>query len=139
MLDQERDAPVGAEVLAILETAPWRGNVRELEKVLTEAMILRGVGRLAGEDLRPSGERPWTKRRITPARSRNRRGVPPFVNPRCEAALRIASEQGTVTRRALPRACGISGETARQELAALAHLGYLRRVGDGRSTEYVLR
>jgi len=41
-------------------------------------------------------------------------------------------------RGGLARACGISGETARQELAALARLGYLRRVGDGRRTQYLL-
>ena len=42
-------------------------------------------------------------------------------------------------RQALARDCGISGETARQELAALSRFGYLRRVGRGRATEYVLR
>jgi Transcriptional regulator DIP2311-like, C-terminal domain len=96
---------------------------------------------------RPPGERGGgrkvassrAKGRINLAGSRDSRGFLPFVNPRRQIALRIAGEQGTVTRRALARVCGISGETARQELAALAHLGYLRRVGDGRSTEYVLR
>jgi predicted HTH transcriptional regulator len=102
-------------------------------------MILRGTGRLIQEDLRSAGERPLAKRRGPLLDVRDGRGSLAFVNRRREAALRIASEQGTVTRRALARACGISGETARQELAALTKLGYLRRVDDGRSTEYVLR
>ena len=57
---------------------------------------------------------------------------------RREAALRIARDRGAVTRGSLAREGGIFEELARQQLVALAGLGHLRRVGDGRSTRYVL-
>lgn len=57
---------------------------------------------------------------------------------RARVALRITSERGSVTRGDLSKACGISGETARQELAALTRLGYLRRMGTTRTARYVL-
>jgi predicted HTH transcriptional regulator len=57
---------------------------------------------------------------------------------RRQAALRIAGERGSVTRRDLVREFAISGEQARADLIALARRGDLRRVGHGRSTRYVL-
>jgi DeoR/GlpR family transcriptional regulator of sugar metabolism len=61
------------------------------------------------------------------------------VSRRVQTALRIAGERGVVTRRDLTRECRVSGEIARQALGALERLGFLRRVGRGRSTLYVLR
>jgi DNA-binding NtrC family response regulator len=128
---------VGPEVLAALQAASWPGNVRELEKVLEEAMILRGRGQIDVDDLRPLARRAAHRAPWSPARHRI---LPlPLSNPRREAALRLAVGRGTVSRGVLARECGISGETARQELAALARLGHLRRVGHGRRTEYVVR
>jgi predicted HTH transcriptional regulator len=51
-------------------------------------------------------------------------------------ALRLATTQGAVTRRELATACGISGELARQALAALVRRGQLRRIGAGQATCY---
>jgi DeoR/GlpR family transcriptional regulator of sugar metabolism len=62
-----------------------------------------------------------------------------LLSSRRNAALRIASDRGVVTRRDLAGQCGTSGEVARQELVALEKLGLLPRVGRGRSTLYVLR
>jgi DNA-binding NtrC family response regulator len=114
---------VGPATLRRLTAHPWPGNVRELEAVLEEAMVLKGRGRLAAEDLAldeaPSArsERPGPESRAV--------------------ALLLATERGAVTRRALATACGISGERARQDLQALMQSGRLRRVGAGRSTRYV--
>ena len=45
---------LGPDALAMVMAHPWPGNVRSLEKVLKEAMILRGDGLLRGDDLRIS-------------------------------------------------------------------------------------
>ena len=42
---------VTRHALAVMENQQWRGNVRELEAVLEQAMIFRGVGSLRPEDL----------------------------------------------------------------------------------------
>jgi two-component system, NtrC family, response regulator HydG len=128
------------EALAAMMAYPWPGNVRALEKVLKEAMILRGDGLLQKEDLRI-----WDARGFAadmPGGPAGRyapleKSAPP--DERCLTALRMAHDRGAVTRRELARESGVSGDTARQELTTLTRLGYLRRVGEGRSTRYVLR
>jgi len=45
---------LAADALATVIAHPWPGNVRALEKVLKEAMILRGEGQLQKEELRPT-------------------------------------------------------------------------------------
>ena len=131
-------APFGSEMLGALPGAPWRGNVRELERTLKVAMIFRREGGLRPDDLRVRGHELGTRRSTgSPATH-----LPPARSPgsrRAQAALRIAGEHGVVTRRDLARECGVSGEIARQALGALERLGFLRRVGRGRSTLYVLR
>lgn len=47
--------PLGPETLSSLASAPWRGNVRELEKALKVAMIFRRGGALRPDDLRVRG------------------------------------------------------------------------------------
>ena len=128
------------DALAMVMAYPWPGNVRSLEKVLKEAMILRGEGFLRGDDLRisrPKGLPPIEAGgRASPNPTRT---DAPRVDDRGGRALRIARERGSVTRRQLAAECGISGETARQELVLLTRGGYLRRVGNGRETRYVPR
>jgi transcriptional regulator with GAF, ATPase, and Fis domain len=123
--------------LRTLESAAWPGNVRELEKVLKQAMIFRREGPIRSEDLRPPARQRtmWSGWRFGPWPL----ATAPALSRRRAAAIRIASERGIVTRRDLARECGTSGEVARQDLVALARLGFLRRVGRGRSTVYVLR
>ncbi len=128
------------EAMRMLEMATWRGNVRELQKVLKHAMIFRREGELQMGDLRLARhpvETRWIRRPRLPDPVWPAARLP--LGSRREAALRIADDRGAVTRRDLARQCGISGEVARQELVALARLGFLRRVGRGRSTVYVLR
>jgi transcriptional regulator with GAF, ATPase, and Fis domain len=128
--------PLEPETLSALVGAPWRGNVRELERTMKVAMLFRREGGLRPEDLRVRG-RPlstkWVDDRMPPSVAH----LP--VSRRVQTALRIAGERGVVTRRDLIRECGVSGEIARQALGALERLGFLRRVGRGRSTLYVLR
>ncbi len=123
-----------------LAAHPWPGNVRELEKVLKEAMILCREGDLEAADVEGAIQR-RLPRRLEEGHGGRRPtgggGGAPGVGDRGEVALRLARERGSVSRGDLARACGISGETARQELAALTRLGRLRRVGEGRRTQYV--
>jgi transcriptional regulator with GAF, ATPase, and Fis domain len=44
--------PLGPETLSALESEPWRGNVRELERTMKVAMVFRRAGGLRPEDLR---------------------------------------------------------------------------------------
>ena len=131
---------LGPDALAMVMAYQWPGNVRSLEKVLKEAMILRGHGLLRTEDLRISGSRGFPPVGPGEPPSWHRAPAEPLrLNDRSEVALRIARERGSVTRRELAAECSISGETARQELVSLTRVGYLRRVGQGRETRYVLR
>jgi DNA-binding NtrC family response regulator len=118
----------------------WPGNVRELEQVIKEAIILRGGGLLEREDLRisRSGGLPSVGADDT-ASGHGALQPPAPGGARADIALTIARERGSVTRAELSQACGISGETARQELATLTRLGHLRRTGRARSARYVLR
>jgi predicted HTH transcriptional regulator len=58
---------------------------------------------------------------------------------RClRAAIQIAEAHGSVSRGQLVAQSGLSRELARRALADLARLGYLRRLGRGRGTRYVV-
>jgi len=65
-------------------------------------------------------------------------GPLPPASKRQETALRIAQEQGAVSRRQLAAQCGVSGETARLELSLLTRMGFLRQVRKGPAARYVL-
>jgi len=108
--------------------------------VSSYTMILRGDGLLGREDLRISGSSGLPV--VGPAEPAPRHQAPadvPRVSDRGALALRIARERGSVTTAQLAAESGVSGATARQELAFLTRVGYLRRVGKGRDTRYVLR
>ncbi len=131
---------VTREAMALLEGYHWPGNVRELEAVIEQAMIFRSGEWVGPEDLDlPRGDAEIEEVVVARAVSR-----PQAIDDRLrvalrrQAALRLAGERGSVTRRDLSAECGISGEQARIELLALARRAQLRRVGGGRSTKYVL-
>lgn len=131
---------VSREGMRVLAAYHWPGNVRELEAVVEQAMIFQEGGWVRPEDLdlargggRHQGPAPGQAfPRSTPDAERLR------VALRRQAALRLAAERSTVTRRDLSSECGISGEQARLELLGLARLRVLRRVGGWRGTRYVL-
>jgi DNA-binding NtrC family response regulator len=111
----------------------WAGNVRELEAVLEEAMILKARGWLRPENLPldavPEG--------LAVAMGHVESGEPRHdLSGRQQVALELARAHGAVIRSQLAAACGISGELARRELQALVSLGLLRRAGAGRGTRY---
>jgi DNA-binding NtrC family response regulator len=111
----------------------WPGNVRELEAVLEEAMILKARGSLQPQDLSLQGSEEET---LASTNSPEGAETTRHLSSRQRVALELARAHGVVTRSQLAAACGISGELARRELQALAHLGLLRRSGHGRGTRY---
>lgn len=124
--------------LRLLEHYPWRGNVRELETALEQAMIFKSGDWITPEDLdlpRPRGGG------VTEgAAAVERHGVPAAKEALSwlqEEALRIVSEQREVRRRDIVARCRISREVARRELVGLVRLGLLRRIGLGRGARYV--
>ena len=103
-------------------------------------MLLREVGWVQQDDLRVGGER---NLRLFAEDAEGSLQPAPVVGPslpaneRREIALRMAREQGAVTRRQLAVRCGVSGETGRADLSMLVRLGLLRPVGKGSATKYV--
>ncbi len=132
-------AGVTPTALEVLVSHAWPGNVRELEAVIEQAMIFEGDGWITAERLDLGRGRPIDRLAsgATTIRAVERReGWPRGANRR-EAALRILATRGSVTSSELANECDISGEQARRELVALALVGQLRRVGNGRGTRYV--
>jgi two-component system response regulator HupR/HoxA len=123
--------------LRLLEHNPWRGNVRELEAVLEQAMIFKSGDRITPGDL----ELPMGRGRDVAEGA----PVEPHGVPVTEAALswlqrealRIASARREVRRSDIIARCRISREVARRELVGLVRLGLLRRIGFGRGARYV--
>jgi DNA-binding NtrC family response regulator len=129
---------VTRRALRRLQQHPWRGNVRELETVLEQAMIFRGSDRLAPEDLdlpvgRPTGvlgsQAPAGRQAVAVATA--------VLGWLQHEVLRIAAERREVRRRDVVARCRVSHEVARRALAGLVDLRLLRRVGLGRAARYV--
>lgn len=123
---------VTPRALALLGRAPWRGNVRELEAIIEQAMIFRDRGWVGLEDLDLPVLTQRKGARASPA------GAGADILSWCQdEALRMAATGRGVRRRDLIARCGVSREVARRELARLVHTGALQRVGRGRGTRYV--
>jgi hypothetical protein len=131
---------VTPQAVVALEQYAWPGNVRELETVLEQAMVFQSGGSVESEDLglpalvsgkEPDGRRP-------PRGGRSAVDTESLTWSQREA-LRIASARGDVRRSDLTGRCGISRESARQDLIALVARGLLRRVGRGRGVRYIPR
>jgi DNA-binding NtrC family response regulator len=126
---------VAREALRVLEQHPWRGNVRELEAVLEQAMVFSGEEWIAPGDLELR-----LPRDVGPTSGSERQGIPATTTGlswRQREALRIGSERDEVRRQDFIARCRVSREVARRELAGLVRLGLLRRIGFGRGTRYV--
>ncbi len=124
--------------LRLLEQYLWRGNVRELEAVLEQAMIFKSGDRITPEDLDLPMPRGADIAEGTPGVERQ--GVPAakaVLSWLQHEALRIVSERREVRRRDIIARCRISREVARRELVGLVRLGLLRRIGFGRGARYV--
>jgi DNA-binding NtrC family response regulator len=129
---------VTPEAVRLLEQHPWRGNVRELEAVLEQAMILSDGDSITPEDLDLPGRRERDVEAGTTGVERQ--GVSLAHSDLTwlqHEALRLVAERREVRRREFIARCRISREVARRELAGLVRLGLLRRVGFGRGARYV--
>jgi DNA-binding NtrC family response regulator len=127
------------EALRLLAQHLWRGNVRELEAVLEQAVIFRRDEWITAEDL--DLPRLWRDDGVESRAGPEPAGAPVVsvaLSWLQHEALRIVSERGEIRRRDFVARCHVSREVARQELTGLVRLGILRRVGSGRGTRYVL-
>jgi DNA-binding NtrC family response regulator len=131
-------AGVTPAALQRLAAHPWPGNIRELEAVLEEAMILTGRGWLEPEALALDPVGPVAATAAVDARPPAAPGPAEPIR-HAAVALALARDRGAVTRGALAAAAGISGELARRTLEVLVRQGRLWRVGAGRTVRYVLR
>jgi DNA-binding NtrC family response regulator len=129
---------VTAEALRRLAEHPWRGNVRELEAVLEEAMIFRRGEWIGPEDLDLSTSRAEDVVNHVGATDH---GDAPAMNDELSwlqrEALRLAFRRRELRRRELVERCGVSREVAHRGLTGLVRLGLLRRIGSGRGARYV--
>jgi two-component system, NtrC family, response regulator HydG len=123
---------LSAEALAALTRYAWRGNVRELEKAISRAVILCDGAIVRVRDLELGGDHPGIERFGDEA------DVPahPPLTRRQQAILHLASTVGIVRRRDVVEQLHVSRETARLELRALARLGRLRPAGRGHGARY---
>ena len=124
--------------LRLLEQYPWRGNVRELEAVLEQAMIFKSGDWITPKDLDLPMRRGGGV--AESAVDVERQGMPAakaVLSWLQHEALRIVSERREVRRRDVIARCRVSREVARRELAGLVRLGLLRRIGLGRGARYV--
>ncbi len=132
------EAPAPPEGGNVGYPPPWRGNVRELETTLEQAMIFRRGDWITPEDLDLPAQRP-TEVPGGSARA-GRQGVAAAkatLNWLQHEVLRIAAEHREVRRRDVIAQCRVSHEVARRALAGLVRLRLLRRVGLGRAARYV--
>jgi DNA-binding NtrC family response regulator len=116
----------------------WRGNVRELEAVLEQAVIFKDGEWITSRDLELLMRR--AAEIAKGAGALEHHGVPAATAALSwlqHEALQIVSERHEVRRRDLIARCRISREMARRELVGLVRLGLLRRIGFGRGAHYV--
>jgi len=129
---------VTRETLALIESLPWRGNIRELETVIRRAMVLRGEGRVAPQDLHFG---PVRFAQVVPAKGRAVDMVEARARPSLtwvqHEALRLAEERRELRKADFMARCDISRQVAGRELAGLVRAGLLRQVGAGRGARYV--
>jgi len=124
---------IARPALAALEHAPWPGNVRELEAAVEQAMIFQGSGWVTLADLDLPA--------LPSSRGADGEIEVAIGEPLTwcqEEALAAAARGAGVRRGDLMARCRISREAARRHLASLVSRGLLRRVGQGRSTRYML-
>jgi len=112
----------------------WRGNVRELEAVVEQAMILQGRGVIGPDALEFRDAR-------LPARIASGRSTDADPRRRLtwseREALRMVEQRQEVRRQELMARCQVSRDRARRELTHLVDLGWLERVGRGRAVRYI--
>jgi DNA-binding NtrC family response regulator len=119
------------DALRLLRQHAWRGNVRELEAVLEQAMIFARGDWITAEDLDLLTPRSADAERHGPA---DPKAALSWLQ---RGALQITAKRGELRRREFIARFHISREIARRELAGLVHRGLLRLIGRGRGARYV--
>ncbi len=112
------------EAMARLMSHPWKGNVREMENVISRAVILsrgkRRIGLNEIPDLLPTADA----------------HVP--LNMKQETILSMIREKGRITVRAIQPILEISDRAIRNHLQHLVRLGLIKMEGIKRNTTYTL-
>ena len=116
----------------------WPGNVRELEKAISRGVIFAEGGWIDADDLElPAVD---VVRKAASSDEHAASDADPRLRGltrRQRDVLRLASAQGSVSRRDLKARFAISGEAARRDFVALVGAGVLRRSGRGRASHYL--
>jgi len=125
------------DALRLLRQHAWRGNVRELEAVLEQAVIFARGEWITPEDLdlRTPHRSPAESQAEEPD---GRTDAAAELSWLQHEALRVAAERGELQRREFIARFRVSREVARRALGGLVRLGLLRLTGRGRGARYVL-
>jgi DNA-binding NtrC family response regulator len=127
---------VTREALRWLRQHAWRGNVRELEAVLEQAVIFARGRWIKPDDLDLRTPR-RAELKLRPE-LHGRAAHESTLSWLQHQALRSAAERGELRRREVTARFRVSREVARRELAGLVRLGLLRLVGRGRGAKYMV-
>ena len=128
--NESADRPVTGvdpRVLDRLFEHPWPGNLRELENVISRALILAGGGELRTEHLELGP---------TPLPGAAGTGPPLELNPRQSEVLEGLAEGQCTTSTEHADGHGISTRTALRDLVELVEMGHLVREGKKRGTRF---
>jgi transcriptional regulator with GAF, ATPase, and Fis domain len=109
----------------------WPGNIRELEKAVSRAVIFTDGDCVSPADFELPAL-PASGAEITSV------DVAGGLTGRQREILRLASAGGAVTRGEVMARFALSGEAARRELVELARAGVVERSGGGRGSRYRL-
>src|SRR5262249_28168191 len=121
----------------LLAQHPWRGNVRELEAVLEQAMIFRGGDWITPEDLDLLTPRSSELESKAGGENHKPAASDEALSWLQHEAVRLAAGPLELRRRECIARFHISREIARRELAGLVARGLLRLIGRGRGARYV--
>jgi transcriptional regulator with PAS, ATPase and Fis domain len=115
---------ISRDTMTRLMTHPWRGNIRELENVISRAVILaRGRKRIGLEEIQSVSivSKP-----------------PTLLNVKQETILSIIREKGRVTAKSIFPLLGISDRAVRKHLQHLVKLGLVKMEGNKKNTSYTI-
>ena len=109
------------EAMGLIVSNPWKGNIRELENVISRAVILsRG------------------KRRLDISSIHELFPVHKPLSPKQEAIVAIIKEKGRVTVSSVAPQLGISDRAVRKHLEPLVKIGLVIMEGSKKNTTYTL-
>jgi DNA-binding NtrC family response regulator len=128
---------VTRDALLVLTRHAWRGNVRELEAVLEQAVIFARGDWVTAEDLDLRASRRSSVESQAEAKPDRRTDATGALSWLQQEALHMAAERGELRRGELIARFRVSREVARQALGGLVRLGLMRLVGRGRGARYV--